>query len=616
MRDEKRKIVPKMRAMRSAALAFLSSALALGADPSCKTGIQDGTVCCAASCGTCSGPGCSKLPGGADACCGSHITSADKNCAQHDPPCVIGGAPTPAPPPPIAPTPAPAPGGAVAVTYGGGAPIFTVAPEYVSFNLDASESTAVLQDATLEALAAALAPAHLRVGGTQQDYSVYAGFDSGSGNASCAALPAPMTDYRCREFTVADWTALLGWVERNGLTLIFGLNDMFGRPTKRKPEKPLCTAAHGCPARDQSNLGALLAWTAAHASSARIFGWELGNELNSCLNDEVGAKAQAADFAALRKLAPAAHKLIGPDTHSSAEFSSTGRAWFEAFVAQCASQAAANRTVDAYTFHMYSLGNGPQLDPEKLGASYLSAAALDKSHEGGAALAAIVAKHHGSDAPASRPELWAGETAAANDGGQSGITDTFIDGFWYLDQLGGLAANNVSVFQRQVLYSSGGYPMVEGAPGAMAPLPDYWIALLHKRLAGTRVLRAATSDASVRAYAHCAAPAVGAPAGAVTVALLNIGSAAANVSFASAGGDAPEQARVEYVLTAGEKAKPSYPNALQSKQALLNGKLLQLSGGALPAIDGKAGAAGEPFVMPPTSYGFVVLPDAKAAACM
>ena len=26
--------------------------------------------------------------------------------------------------------------------------------------------------------------------------------------------------------------------------------------------------------------------------------------------------------------------------------------------------------------------------------------------------------------------LWAGETAAANNGGQSGITDTFIDGFW------------------------------------------------------------------------------------------------------------------------------------------------------------------------------------------
>ena len=34
---------------------------------------------------------CSKLPGGADACCGSHIESADKSCAKYDPPCVIGG---------------------------------------------------------------------------------------------------------------------------------------------------------------------------------------------------------------------------------------------------------------------------------------------------------------------------------------------------------------------------------------------------------------------------------------------------------------------------------------------------------------------------------------------
>ena len=69
--------------------------------------------------------------------------------------------------------------------------------------------------------------------------------------------------------------------------------------------------------------------------------------------------------------------------------------------------------------------------------------------------------------------LWAGETAAANSGGQTGVTDTYIDGFWYMDQLGTLAALNVTVFQRQVFVSTHGYPMVLQQGGNnYLPLPD------------------------------------------------------------------------------------------------------------------------------------------------
>ena len=106
-----------------------------------------------------------------------------------------------------------------------------------------------------------------------------------------------------------------------------------------------------------------------------LWGLELGNELNSCLNGYAGAKAQAADFMALKKLVDAAWataaansaaaaaaappRLVGPDTHSAAEFSEDGVEWFSTFAG------AADWAVDQHTFHMYSLGNGPKLDPRK-----------------------------------------------------------------------------------------------------------------------------------------------------------------------------------------------------------------------------------------------------------
>ena len=174
--------------------------------------------------------------------------------------------------------------------------------------------------------------------------------------------------------------------------------------------------------------------------------------------------------------------------------------WFSAFV-----EASAGK-VGYFTFHEYAIGNGPQLDPNRLDKSFLDAVALDKSGEGAATLAKVLAAHVES----ADQQLWAGETAAANNGGQAGITDTFIDGFWYLDQLGAHAQRNVRVFQRQELLSHAGYPLInEGASGKMTPVPDYWIALVHKRTMGAGVLGVSSSVETVRAYAHCAAAGAG-----------------------------------------------------------------------------------------------------------
>lgn len=501
--------------------------------------------------------------------------------------------------------------------------LFTTAKEYVSFNIDACQWRGLdLTDDTLVALAAAFSPAHLRVGGTQQDYDVYAVGTYENFSCEHDILP-PMTvqplpdlclyllcfstsvraspqDYRCKTVSGDQFSGLLRFATAANLTLVFGLNDMFGRPTKSKSagnaghEEGMCNETHGCPPRNQSNLEAFLQWTKENHPEAPIYAWELGNELNTVLNDREGARTQAGDFVALAALRDQLWphvRLIGPDTHSSAEFSDKGLSWFEGYVE------ASKGHVDAYTFHMYSMGNGKKLDPSKLAASFLNATALDKSGRGGQVLADILHRQHTPGA------LWAGETASANNGGQSGITDTFIDGFWYIDQLGSLPTVNVSVFQRQV-FAGSGYPLVsisKGPAPSYMVLPDYWVGLLFKQLMGDRVLQVHSPTESVRAYAHCGRD------GGVAIAWLNIGSSAAEVEFGLGG-----KGRI-WTLTAGQMI-PSGVNPLQSKETLLNGELLQLKGKRVPELKGKLLQGDSPIMLPATSYGYVTF-SADAAGC-
>ena len=46
-----------------------------------------GVACCPASCGVCGGEGCFSREGGADACCGDNLASANVTCGS--PPCML-----------------------------------------------------------------------------------------------------------------------------------------------------------------------------------------------------------------------------------------------------------------------------------------------------------------------------------------------------------------------------------------------------------------------------------------------------------------------------------------------------------------------------------------------
>jgi hypothetical protein len=98
-----------------------------------------------------------------------------------------------------------------------------------------------------------------------------------------------------------------------------------------------------------------------------------------------------------------------------------------------------------------------------------------------------------------------GETAAVNHGGWDNVTNAYVSGFWGVYEMGWLAQGGYHVMHRQSLTCRAGYSGMGGgekcaygvlntAP-AFEPAPDYWLAVLHKRLMGTIVLNASATIA-------------------------------------------------------------------------------------------------------------------------
>ena len=147
-------------------------------------------------------------------------------------------------------------------------------PALVSFNLDwhlnseeppawshnASAMTIDLQSPRLHAAVSAMAPAHLRVGGSEGDKIVYDVAGDGCGPSSGA--PQPVEAAFC--LSMARWRELVAFAAATGVRLVFGLNAMSLRANATAP-------------LDLRNIDAFLNYTAANG--LHVYGFELGNEL-------------------------------------------------------------------------------------------------------------------------------------------------------------------------------------------------------------------------------------------------------------------------------------------------------------------------------------------------
>lgn len=188
--------------------------------------------------------------------------------------------------------------------------------------------------------------------------------------------------------------------------------------------------------------------------------------------------------------------------------------------------------------------------------------------------------------------VWLTEVGDAACGGNP-WAKTFLDSFRYLDQLGRLARDGVSVVAHNTLAISD-YGLLDEKD--YTPRPNYWAAFVWHRLMGTIVL---DSGIPVRegqhVYAQCS---LGKP-GAVTLLVLNTSRTASLALDIKGAGQ-------RYTLSADQ---------IDGKDVKLNGKILALGPhDILPALTPVGVKSGEQHFAPAT-ISFLVVPGANNPAC-
>jgi heparanase 1 len=188
--------------------------------------------------------------------------------------------------------------------------------------------------------------------------------------------------------------------------------------------------------------------------------------------------------------------------------------------------------------------------------------------------------------------IWLTETADAACGGNRWAA-SFLDTFRYLDQLGRLARAGVQVVMHNTLAASD-YGLLDEK--TLQPRPNYWGALLWRQLMGTTVLDAAASiESGLHRYAHCQR---GMPGGVVLMVINTDRNAPHWLVLPTAS--------MRYTLDA---------TSLFDARVRLNGRTLALEAGdEIPTIAGAATTAGT-LVFEPTTITFLAIPEARNEAC-
>jgi heparanase 1 len=187
--------------------------------------------------------------------------------------------------------------------------------------------------------------------------------------------------------------------------------------------------------------------------------------------------------------------------------------------------------------------------------------------------------------------VWITETADAACGGNPWAS-TFLDSFRFLDQLARMARQGVGAVFHNTLASSE-YGLLD--QNTFTPRPNYWAALLWRKLMGSTVLDGGPLQRGLHLYAHCLR---GHPGG---VALLAI-----NLSRADKNSIDLPTAAERYVLTSPE---------LEEGHVQLDGQELRLSSDdEFPDLVGRRIPAGL-IDLEPASITFLAVSDAGNEGC-
>lgn len=430
-----------------------------------------------------------------------------------------------------------------------------------------------LSNARLRKLAAALSPAYVRISGTWANSTYF--FDSD--DAAPKNPPAGFNGILTR----TQWKGVLDFAHAVNAEIVTsfaispGVRDANGVWASAEAEKFL---------RFTRDNGGTIA-------AAEFFNEPTFAAIGGAPKD-YDAAAYGRDFQAfhkfLKKAAPAI-QILGPGSIGEVSFGSMPG--MHLLRSEDMLTAQGPGLLDAFSYHFYGgvSQRCSRMGPPSMKLSSENALTddwLSRTNRDEAFYAAL------RDRFAPHKSIWLTETGEAACGGDPWASE-FIDSFRYLNQLGTLAKKGVKVVMHNTLNASD-YALIDES--TLAPRPNYWAAVLWRRLMGTTVLDAGDAHtAGLYLYAHCLR---GKPGG---VALLAINADKANPhAFAL---PAPSE---RYTLTSSDLLSPTVQ---------LNGVELKVSTyGDLPALDGAPQSDGTVTVAP-ASITFFAIPGARNTAC-
>ncbi|XP_078483587.1 heparanase-like [Ciona intestinalis] len=447
-------------------------------------------------------------------------------------------------------------------------------------------------------LARSLGPSYLRVGGITADEITFVMNSETRMKKSYSCSERKLSGRKKTIFsnkekvenasivmTEGDWKKLNEFCSSAGWKLIFDLNLL-----KRNGSR-----------WNYTNAQQLIKFT----ENRYHVNWELGNEPNSYphnMGTTISPEQVGEGFKQLRKLLQASpwwesSVIVGPDLNHVGSLNAAK--FLSRFLK------AAGHTIDGITYHQYDMnGNVAEL------ADFLNPHILHRIRSQTQQILDVRSKY------APDKSVWLGETASAYDGGVKGVSNSFADGFTWLDKLGTVAQMGVDVVMRQSLFE-GSYALIDKH---FDPLPDYWLTFLYKQLVGNKVLKVTqieinkkndNEEKKVRIYAHCTKD-VRYSKGSVVLYFINLKNTTIYLSINSLKN---RGAVIDmYLLTPGEKRN------ITSKSIRLNGVTLKLSStNTFPRlrptrIDESKLKLG--IKIPSFTYGFLVLSGANAYACL
>jgi len=444
----------------------------------------------------------------------------------------------------------------------------SIPPEYVSFNLEfpgidgpVPHGSGGLSKVTF--LASQIAPTFFRLGGNSADVAVYAvGREAGcKPHNNSGPLRAPGVGQAETCFSLAQMERTSDFARNAGARLVFDLNEYYsyGSPGEDLGGGPRPNRIGPI---NLTNAEDLLRHLADYRPDLVPPFLTLGNELPNNLSPSI----TASDFQQLETIIK---RIFPSGGHTRRPYLLGTDSWWE----------------NATWIENFFNAGPPNLT----------------------AYQSVIAR-----SPQKGLRLWMTETGAAWGGGIDTVGPSFADGFWFLDQLGSLAVHSLIAQHRHALVGSWGPCFIGPAP-EYNPRPDFFTAVLWKRLIGEGVLRATklqtqAKNENLRVYAHCH------KSRGVVLVVVNLGDELYTLGLKfDHGGALPLQAEQYWLSAPG--------NNISSTTAMLNGHELKIStntsgGWQMPDLHPlMVDVNNHSLSVPPLGYGFFVVDVDTVRAC-